>query len=228
MEAIGTVYRVFCDESGNHGNPVGVFFDLEKSLNETQRQEISSKSGFSECVFVVDLSANAIHIHTPQQEIAFAGHAAVGVAFAIAQKSCEPVKSLRGIEGEISVSSDRDTTWVSCSLASTPPWWHERVANKEAVENIVEPPRSYAHTQVWAWINEDEGTIRSRTFAPAWGIPEDEANGSGCMRLAATLGRRIKVFHGSGSQILAQSTKPGFAEVGGAVKISHDIQITYS
>lgn len=73
------------------------------------------------------------------------------------------------------------------------------------------------HTFAWAWINEDKGLIRARTFAPDWGIPEDEANGSGSMQLASILERKIEVIHGKGSIIYAKPEKSHFADVGGRV-----------
>lgn len=58
-----------------------------------------------------------------------------------------------------------------------------------------------------------------------FGIPEDEANGSGSMRLAATLGRKLTIHHGIGSVIYARPSTPGFAEVGGMVAEAEDLLI---
>ena len=62
-----------------------------------------------------------------------------------------------------------------------------------------------------------KGLIRARTFAPDWGIPDDEANGSGAMKLAATLERSIEIIHGKGSVIYAKPWKADFADLGGRV-----------
>ncbi len=61
-------------------------------------------------------------------------------------------------------------------------------------------------TQLWAWADETAGVMRVRTFASRVGLPEDEACGSGAMRLAAAHGRALTLIHGRGSIIYA---KPG-------------------
>lgn len=116
--------------------------------------------------------------------------------------------------------------WARAELRSTPPWWHERLASPEEIDSLKEPQAKVQdHVQLWAWIDEAAGLIRSRTFAPGWGIPEDEANGSGCMRLAAALGRELIECHGAGSIIHARPSSPGFAEVGGRVVPGSDLII---
>jgi len=44
-------------------------------------------------------------------------------------------------------------------------------------------------TQLWAWVNENDGVMRVRTFAGRAGLAEDESCGSGAMRMAAAFGR---------------------------------------
>jgi predicted PhzF superfamily epimerase YddE/YHI9 len=79
------------------------------------------------------------------------------------------------------------------------------------------------HTVAWAWIDEAKGLVRARTFAQDWGIPEDEANGSGSMQLAVNLRRKLTLRHGKGSIIHAQpSREVGHAEVGGLVIVVSD------
>jgi predicted PhzF superfamily epimerase YddE/YHI9 len=72
-------------------------------------------------------------------------------------------------------------------------------------------------TQLWAWINEDQGSMRVRTFASRAGLAEDEACGSGAMRMAAAFGRPLTLYHGRGSIIFARPGPPGFAAIGGYV-----------
>ncbi len=72
-------------------------------------------------------------------------------------------------------------------------------------------------TQLWAWQDETAGTMRVRTFASRAGIPEDEACGSGAMRIAAALGRQLTLHHGRGSIIHAKPGPPGYADIGGQV-----------
>ncbi|MBA2523210.1 MAG: PhzF family phenazine biosynthesis protein, partial [Solirubrobacterales bacterium] len=70
---------------------------------------------------------------------------------------------------------------------------------------------------VWAWIDEGEGLIRARCFAPDAGIAEDEATGSAALRLASKLGREIEVRQGRGSVIHARPLADGMVEIGGLV-----------
>ena len=56
-----------------------------------------------------------------------------------------------------------------------------------------------------------------RTFASRAGIPEDEACGSGAMRMAAAFGRQLILHHGRGSIIYAKPGPPGYADIGGYV-----------
>lgn len=72
-------------------------------------------------------------------------------------------------------------------------------------------------TQLWAWINEDQGFMCARTFAQRAGIAEDEACGSGAVRMAAAFGRPLTLYHSRGSIIFARPGPPGFAAIGGYV-----------
>lgn len=212
------VLRVFVNDQGNFGNQVGVIVDEGRKIADNARQKIAVELGYSESVFINDLTLNSISFYTPMREIPFAGHAAVGTAWLIAKLYEQPVESLLGAEGTITTWKYNDVTWVRSELRSTPPWWHERLDSTDAIESLAGPQNeSQGHAQLWAWIDEAAGKIRSRTFAAAWGIPEDEANGSGCMRLASALGRRIEVIHGRGSVIFSRPGIPGSADVGGYV-----------
>jgi predicted PhzF superfamily epimerase YddE/YHI9 len=97
-----------------------------------------------------------------------------------------------------------------------PPWWHERLPTPEAVEALDGPPNpAQDMTQLWAWEDEGEGVMRVRTFASRAGIAEDEACGSGAMRMAAAFGRHLTLHHGRGSVIYAKPGPPGYADIGG-------------
>lgn len=212
------VLRVFANDQGSFGNQVGIVVDEGRTIADDVRQRVAVELGYSESVFINDLSSNTISFFTSMREIPFAGHAAVGAAWLIKKLYGRAVESLLGIEGTITTWEENDITWVRSELRSTPPWWHERLDSANAIQSLAGPQaESQTHTQLWAWVDETAGKIRSRTFAAAWGIPEDEANGSGCMRLAAALGRRIEVIHGQGSIIFAQPGTPGSADVGGYV-----------
>jgi predicted PhzF superfamily epimerase YddE/YHI9 len=70
---------------------------------------------------------------------------------------------------------------------------------------------------VWAWIDEDAGTVRARCFVPELGVTEDEATGSAALPLCAQLGRPIEVRQGKGSVIHARPVGDGMVEIGGLV-----------
>jgi predicted PhzF superfamily epimerase YddE/YHI9 len=213
-----TTLRVFVDSDGDHGNPVGIVVDEECRLNEAMRIAITKATGFSECVFIDDVAKHKIRIYTGQTEISFAGHAALGAAWFISHILGVDTSVLAGVEGDIEVATSDNILWVAAELRTTPPWWHERLEDTAELAALTGPQSpSQVHTQLWAWADERAGLVHSRTFASAWGIPEDEANGSGCMRLAAALGRELEVVHGAGSVIFARPSVPGMAQVGGRV-----------
>ena len=67
------VLRVFCDEGGENGNPLGVFLEGAE-VSEGRRQAVARELGFSETVFVDDLARGECRIFTPGLELRFAGH----------------------------------------------------------------------------------------------------------------------------------------------------------
>lgn len=214
------VLNVFADDEGGHGNPVGVVIDENQHLDSEERLKISQTLGFSESVFVNSLETMSISIYNPRQEIAFSGHAAIGAAWYIEHFLGQPVSALAGLEGTIRAWSEGDLGWVETELRSTPPWCIEKVESVAVLEELTGPLDTIQdHTLLWAWIDETAGKVRGRTFASAWGIVEDEANGSGCMRLASVLGRVIEVRHGVGSVVYARPERPGCTAAGGRVSI---------
>lgn len=72
---------------------------------------------------------------------------------------------------------------------------------------------------VWAWVDEQEGVIRQRVFAPGIGIAEDEATGTAALRLSAMLDRAIDIRQGRDSRIVARPVVEGMVEVGGRVEL---------
>jgi predicted PhzF superfamily epimerase YddE/YHI9 len=212
--------RVFVDQQRKFGNFVGIVVDEKVSLTVTNRQSIAAQTGFSETVFIDNLSTGTVQIFNPQQEVAFAGHALVGTAYFITQTIGNPLTSLICKNGEVQIWHQDELTWIRSSLDGTPAWHLKQLPRVTTVESLTST-ETLDHTLVWSWIDQQHGTIRARTFAPDWGIPEDEANGSGVMQLAALLGRRIRVIHGQGSIMYANPLVGNFAEVGGAVVYDH-------
>jgi predicted PhzF superfamily epimerase YddE/YHI9 len=213
-----TVLRVFTDQHGDFGNALGVVLD-GCAVPEEHRLEVAGEVGYSATVFVEDVERGCIRIFTPAVELAFAGHPLIGVAWILARETGTAPGTLRPPGGEVSTWIEDGATWVNATLASTPPWWHERLDCPAAVDALTGPldPGQDA-TQLWAWDDESRGQARARVFASRLGIVEDEACGSASMRLAATLGRPLTVRHGRGSIVFARPGKrPGTADVGGLV-----------
>lgn len=212
------ILKVFTNEQGEFGNPVGVIVDTENKISKTERLKITINSGSSEVVFVNSIENKEISIYCPQNEIAFAGHAVVGTAYFLSQEYIQTITQLKSIGGIIETWRENELTWVRGSLSILPNWNYEQLESAELVEKLnVNETANKEHTFVWAWIDETKGLIRARTFANDWGIPEDEANGSGSMRLADSLKREITIVHGQGSVIHARPSKDNSVEVGGLV-----------
>ncbi|MEK9143014.1 MAG: PhzF family phenazine biosynthesis protein [Patescibacteria group bacterium] len=211
--------RVFVDKNGKFGNPVGIILDEGKKLDTKERQQIATELGYSESVFINDFNTGNVSIFNPRKEVQFAGHAMVGTAWFINKTRNPPLDTLTCSGGSIKTWRDKDKTWIRAGLVMMPAWQYEQLKNATEVEKLSSPVTlSKEHTFVWAWLDEMKGLIRARTFAPDWGIPEDEANGSGSMKLVATLGRSIEIMHGKGSIIYAKPWKSDFVDLGGRVK----------
>ncbi|MEV8375291.1 PhzF family phenazine biosynthesis protein [Kribbella sp. NPDC056861] len=220
MTAEVQVLRVFADQAGRYGNQLGVVLDGGAVPGSQARQELAAELGYAETIFFDDLERASFQIFTPATELPFAGHPAVGAAWILHRELGKAPDVLRVPAGEVPTWQDVDDVWVRGPLASTPPWWHERLESASAVDALTGPlvPEQDA-TQLWAWEDEAAGVARVRVFARRFGIVEDEACGSASMRLAAALGRRLTIHHGAGSVVLAQPGPPGYAEVGGRVVV---------
>jgi predicted PhzF superfamily epimerase YddE/YHI9 len=148
--------------------------------------------------------------------MAFAGHPTVGVAWWLHSQGYDtPV--LRVPAGEVPVTRSGDLT----SVQADPSWgsaftWRE-LSTPEAVLAADLSSYSDDHTYLWSWISEGAGTIRSRMFAPAMGIPEDEATGSAATQLTARLARPLHITQGAGSELITTVISPSAVTVGGRV-----------
>lgn len=214
------VLRVFCDEAGEFGNPLGVFLDGAE-VPVQRRQAVAHELGFSETVFVDDRARAEIRIFTPGEELGFAGHPTVGTAWLLAREG-DAVELLRPPAGEVGVrrrgEGEVALTFVSARAEWSPPWDLIQVGDEAAVEAMGGPPEGRTdEVYVWAWIDEAAGTVRSRCWAVADGVGEDEATGSAAIMLAARQGRGLEIEQGEGSLLRARPLGDGWAEVGGGV-----------
>ncbi len=210
--------RVFTDLQGEHGNGLGIMLDEQQRISPALRQQIAAQAGFSEVVFVNNAKQGVISIYNPLTEVAFAGHAVLGASFFLKQLTRQPPNSVVVQGKQVPVWQEDGECWLRAEAALLPPWRLIQKSDSQAIEAIdPDDPEAQIHTLIWSWIDEKAGIIRARTFAPDWGIAEDEANGSGCMALALLLNRSLHISHGSGSRILARSLGTTHADVGGGV-----------
>jgi predicted PhzF superfamily epimerase YddE/YHI9 len=211
------VLRVFVNDEGEWGNPLGVFLDGGE-IPDAERQRIAAELDFSETVFVVDRERHAIHIHTPTIELPFAGHPVVGTAWLLAREGIG-AGVLRTAAGEVGVRTEPGAAFATAPARWAPPFAYMRLDSPAEVKALREPPGSGENTYAWAWIDEAAGTVRARAFVPGAGIAEDEATGSAALALCARLGRPLAVHQGRGSVILCRPAGDGTTEVGGNVAL---------
>jgi predicted PhzF superfamily epimerase YddE/YHI9 len=209
------VLRVFCDARWGFGNPLGVFLDGEE-VPEGRRQGVAAELGFSETVFVDDAASGRMRIFTPGLELDFAGHPSVGTAWLLGRER-EPVAVLRPPAGEVEVRVDGGRTFVAARPEWGPDWKLIQLEDALAVEETTAPPEGEELACVWAWVDDAEGTLRSRCFSLEDGVGEDEATGSAAICLACALERDIEILQGRGSRLDARYLGEGRAEVGGRV-----------
>jgi predicted PhzF superfamily epimerase YddE/YHI9 len=205
--------RVFCDEEGSGGNALAVFLDGPEIPPES-RQAVAADLGLAETVFVDDAARGEVRIFTPGVELDFAGHPSVGTAWLLAERRA-PVETLRPPAGEVAVRYAGAESFVTGRPEWGPPWEFVRLDSAEEVEALEGPPDGHDLVGVWAWLDEEAGSVRARVFGPRVGVPEDEATGSAAVRLCLALGRPLAIHQGRGSLIHAQPAGDGSAEIGG-------------
>jgi predicted PhzF superfamily epimerase YddE/YHI9 len=211
------VLRVFVNDEGEWGNPLGVFLDGGQ-VPEDARQPVATELGFSETVFVDDRDSGSIRIFTPGLELPFAGHPTVGSAWLLARTGT-PVAVLRPPAGEVAVRVDSEDTYVSARPEWSPTLDYVELGSPAEVRDLDGAPGNSDAVYAWAWIDEDAGTIRARCFIEEAGIAEDEATGSAAIVLAGRLGRAVTIHQGHGSVLIVQPLGDGRVEVGGGVRL---------
>lgn len=116
-----TVLRVFTDENGDFGNPLGVVDSA--TVAPSDRQQIATELGYSETIFVTLPEPGArtahAHIHTPTTELPFAGHPTVGAAWWLNNRGT-PVRTLQVPAGIVQVDLSGDMTSVSARAEWAP------------------------------------------------------------------------------------------------------------
>jgi predicted PhzF superfamily epimerase YddE/YHI9 len=214
-----SVVRVFTDPKGNFGNPLGVV-DASK-VAPANRQALASQLGYSETVFV-DIPASGsttahTRIFTPTTELPFAGHPTVGLSWWLKDRGM-PIRTLQVPAGIIAVGYEGDVTTVRARADWAPEFEIRQLTSPAEVTSA--DPDDYsddvAH-YIWAWIDEQQGHLRSRMFAADLGVAEDEATGAAAVRITDILSRDLTITQGKGSVIHTWWSPEGWVKVGGRV-----------
>ncbi len=211
------ILRVFVNDEGEWGNHLGVFLDAA-GIPAQRRQEIATELGFAETVFVDDPETAELRIFTPGVELPFAGHPLVGTAWLMREQGIE-AQALRPPAGEVAVRYEDGAAFITGEASWTVGFEPRRLEDAAAVRAMTGAPQGVDTLYAWAWVDEDAGTIRARSFAPGLGIAEDEATGSAALSLCSKLGRAVTIHQGHGSVLVCRDLGEGRAEVGGAVAL---------
>ena len=208
------VVRVFTGAQGRGGNPLGVFLDGAEVPPE-RRQAVAAELGFSETVFVDNVTTGAVVIFTPAAELPFAGHPLVGSSWLLRENGHD-LDVLRPPAGDVATWVDADErVWIRGRADWAPEMELRRYESLDEVEALSGSPDGLPFVDAWAWADEAAGLVRSRVFAPRYGIAEDEATGAAAVRLVTQLGRPVQINQGAGSVIFATPGPSGTAEIGG-------------
>ncbi|QKJ20738.1 PhzF family phenazine biosynthesis protein [Microbacterium hominis] len=215
MSLLLSVVDVFVDESGEHGNPLGIVWSSASTRG--REQEIARDAGFSETIFIDEVTAHdaRARIFTPSRELPFAGHPTVGLA-AWLRDAGDDIRSLTVPAGRVRVRAEGDLVFVTARPDWAPDFDLEQLDSPEAVEAVDPDAYGFGAHYVWAWLDEHKGRVRARMFAPSLGIREDEATGAAAVRLSAALGRGLDITQGAGSRLSTHVRDLGRqVEVGG-------------
>ncbi|AWK73052.1 hypothetical protein CBI38_17320 [Rhodococcus oxybenzonivorans] len=212
------VVRVFTDENGRHGNPLGIVD--ASTVPPGDRQKVAAALGYSETIFVDlpapgDDSARAV-IFTPGTELPFAGHPTVGLSWWLRERGTA-VKTLDVPAGPVTTRHSGAITWVRAKPEWAPEFSLYPMNSVRAIETADPKKFGKGHHYLWAWTDKVEHSIRSRMFAPDMGIVEDEATGAAAVRITAHLRHALLITQGRGSELRTTYDPAGWVEVGGRV-----------
>ncbi|MCM6774262.1 PhzF family phenazine biosynthesis protein [Nocardia sp. CDC159] len=211
------VVRVFTDAAGRFGNPLGIARADE--VVGADHQALAARAGYSETI-VVDKPADGrtrMRIYTPTKELPFAGHPSVGAAWWLSSIG-HPVKVIEVPAGPVEVEAQANgLTWIRARAEWTPNFTVAQFASLDDLLTLQPVDFPEGQHYVWAWIDEQRGSIRSRMFAPAMGIAEDEATGAAAVAITGLLRRGLIITQGRGSQIFTEWDSDGWVRLGGRV-----------
>ncbi|MBX9148962.1 MULTISPECIES: PhzF family phenazine biosynthesis protein [Rhodococcus] len=213
-----SVVRVFTDEYGKHGNPLGIVD--ASTVAESDRQAVAKELDYSETIFIDvpddGASRARVQIFTPAAELPFAGHPTVGATWWLGEQG-RRVSALDVPAGSVDVRQSGALTWVRARAEWAPEF---AIYPMDTVDDVIDAdPSDYEadHSYLWAWQDKLEAAIRARMFAPVMGIAEDEATGSAALRITDRLRKSLLITQGRGSVLHTTFSPEGWLEVGGRV-----------
>ncbi|WP_072802008.1 PhzF family phenazine biosynthesis protein [Rhodococcoides yunnanense] len=208
------VVRVFTDERGRHGNPLGIV--AGDAVAQPDRQSLARELGFSETIFVDHDGGRqaSATIFTPEVELPFAGHPTVGLSWWLGA-SGTPIDTLVVPAGEVTIGYGDGTTSVRARADWAPQFSMHKLASVDDVESAGPSNFPNGHHYVWAWIDAEDEAIRARMFATEMGIAEDEATGAAAVRITESLGHGLRIDQGRGSRLFTEYLGDGWVHLSG-------------
>lgn len=207
--------RAFVGPDDRYGNPALVVVE-PAPLSDAECAGLAVRLGVPATVFVGDEAAGRVRIFGSYgTEIMFGGHPVLATIDVLHRRG-HAVREILTKAGPVACSRDGDgVDRLVAPAAWSKPWRHYPMASAAEIDALTELPEGEDFTQVWAWMDEAEGTVRARLWAPRINKPEDEACGSASMILAQSLGRSLTVLHGKGSVIHVRPVDDVLVELGG-------------
>ncbi|MFE6925718.1 PhzF family phenazine biosynthesis protein [Nocardia sp. NPDC057663] len=214
------VVRVFTDPAGQLGNALGIA--RAGDVVALDEQELAARLGFSETTVVEDPvdGVARVRIYTPTVELPFAGHPSVGTAWWLAVQRT-PVHTLQMPAGPVTVDQTDGITWITARAEWAPDFTFHQLDSVEELALLQPGDITEGQHYFWVWTDEPRGALRSRMFAPAMGIAEDEATGAAAVALTGQLRRGLVVTQGQGSQLYTEWDSDGWVRLGGWVAEDH-------
>src|SRR3954465_1681659 len=115
------VLRVFTDENGSHGNPLGVVVKGGPWTRE-RRQAIATELGYSETVFFQDVATASLRIFTPAVELPLAGHPLVGSSWFLVPPGVPPQTPRPALAAAGATWTEDGATWIRARVSDAPPF----------------------------------------------------------------------------------------------------------
>ncbi|GGK41446.1 PhzF family phenazine biosynthesis protein [Nocardia camponoti] len=218
------VVRVFTDPTGAGGNPLAIA--RAQDVVALDHQMLAARMGLSETTVVTEPvdGVAEMRIYTPAVELPFAGHPTVGTAWWLARQG-HPVKQLDVPAGAVAVDQADGITWITARASWAPTFTFHQLDDVDALAAVDPSAITDGQHYYWTWVDETRGAVRSRMFAPAMGIVEDEATGAAAVALTAQLRRGLTITQGEGSQLFTEWDSDGWVRLGGRVAEDHVVDI---